>query len=410
MKHVWIFNHYAQEPGQIGLTRHYYLARNLPPAGWKASIIAASIEHNSGRQRLAPGETTRLELHGGVPFLWLRAPSYSGNGVDRVRNILAYTARTLSRTNLSQLEPPHAILGSSVHPLAALAGWNLSRRFNVPFVFEVRDLWPQTLIEMGALSAKGLPARMLRTLELFLYRRAAFTISPLPFAKDYIVPLGIPADRIIHLPNGIDLSEFPAFPYAGQSSTTFQLMYFGAHGEANGLDTLLRAMHIVERRKPATPIRLRMIGGGPLKSELQQLARELVLASVVFEVPVPKYDIPRLASQADALVLCVRDLPNLYRYGISMNKLSDYLAAGRPIIIASGAANDPVKDAGAGFSVPPENPERLAEAILTMASLPIEQRKEMGAAGRRHAEECYGYDRLAARLAGTLESSCEQSR
>ncbi|MBL8847985.1 MAG: glycosyltransferase family 4 protein [Hyphomicrobium zavarzinii] len=402
MKHVWILNHYALEPGGAGGTRHFSLAKHLPAHGWKATILAASTEHGTGRQRLADGEAKKIERIGEVSFLWLRTGGYSGNGADRIRNMLDYTRAVLARENLAGLAPPDAIIGSSVHPLAAWAGRKLARRYGVPFIFEVRDLWPQTLIDMGRISSTHPAAFALRWLERSLYRSAKRIIVLLPKAGDYIEPLGIPSERIVWIPNGVDLDQFPS-PVPPTASQSFTLMYLGAHGGANGLDNLLAAMRIVQADPRGRNVALRLIGHGPLKPSLMAMAKDLALGNVIFEDPVAKSEIPARAAQADAFVICVRDLPLLYRFGVSMNKIFDYMAAGRPTIISIDAANNPIAEAGAGFTVPPENPEALAAAILEMASLAPERRAEMGQRARDHLEANYDMSLLAKRLASALD-------
>lgn len=405
MKQVWILNHYAQEPGGAGGTRHFHLAEHLLAHGWHTTIIAASVDHATGRQRLESHEAQRHETIRGVPFLWVKTPAYAGNGGSRVRNMLAYTWGTLSRRSLAVLPRPDVVIGSSVHPFAAVAGALLARRYRVPFIFEVRDLWPQTLVDMGRLRDGAVLTRVLRRLELWLYRRAARTVAVLPLAWQYIVPLGIARERVVWIPNGVDLSLFPpATPPREPEDAIFTLMYFGAHGQANGLNTLLQAMALLRRSPQGARIRLRMIGDGPQKPELMAQAAEDGLDNVSFEPQVAKRQIPYLAAQADIFVITVLDLPGLYRFGISMNKLFDYLAAGRPIVMASGAANNPVAEARAGLTVPPGDPQALAEAILQMAATPLAERQRMGAAGRQYVEQHHGFGQLAGRLAEVLDT------
>lgn len=406
MKNVWILNHYAQEPGGAGGTRHFHLAENLPVFGWQATVIAASVEHQTGEQRLAPSERQRLDHFNGVPFLWVRTPEYQGNGGGRMRNMLAYTWAVLQRGTTAKLPRPDVVIGSSVHPFAAVAGALLARRFKVPFIFEVRDLWPQTLVDMGRLQEGSFMTWALRKLELWLYRRAARTVVLLPRAWEYITPLGIPIERLVWIPNGVDLSLFPRSTVADTAKDQFTLMYFGAHGQANGLDNILRAMKCVGERAGRRHIHLRIIGDGPLKPSLIAQASEMGLTNVSFEPPVAKSQIPALASQADAFVIAVLDLPGLYRYGISMNKLFDYLAAERPILIASDAANNPVEDAQAGLTVPPGQPEALADAIVQIADMPLVERQRMGRAGREYVEQNHGFEQLAGRLAAVLDDVC----
>jgi glycosyltransferase involved in cell wall biosynthesis len=423
MKQVWILNHYAIEPGTAGITRHFDLAVNLHKHGWQATVIAASVEHITGRQRLGPHEKRRRESYSDVPFLWVRTPEYRGNGVRRVLNMLAYSWRVIMPNCTAGLPKPDVVVGSSVHPLAAVAALLLARRHRVPFVFEVRDLWPQTLVDFGKLSERSPVTWTLRRLERWLYQSAVRIVAPLPYAVDYISSLGIARNKVVWIPNGVDLSASSASSTSSvspASSTTaaageagaersqaeppFVLMYFGAHGLANGLAPLIRAMKLVSDQVGPEAIKLRMIGSGPLKEELKQLAATLELRNISFEPPVPKSTIPEVAAQADGFVITVLGLPRLYRYGISMNKLFDYFAAARPVVIACNAANNPVLDAGAGIAVPPEDPEQLARAIIALYQMPPEERLKMGAAGRRYVEENHNSSRLAARLASTLDA------
>lgn len=407
MKQVWLLNHYAKDPSDAGGTRHFHLAEHLQAYGWQASIIAASVDHATGQQRLAANERQRLENLQGVPFLWINTPGYSGNGGGRVRNMLAYTLAVLHRQTTAKLPRPDVVIGSSVHPFAAVAGALLARRFKVPFIFEVRDLWPQTLIDMGRLQEGSFMTWVLRKLELWLYRRAARTVVLLPLAWQYIVPLGIAKERVVWIPNGVDLSLFPrSMPEEARDNGTFTLMYFGAHGQANGLDNVLKAMAQVQQMAEGQRIRLRLIGDGPLKPALIAQAEALGLRNVHFEPPVPKREIPGLAAQADAFVIPIPNLPKLYRFGVSPNKLFDYLAAERPILIASDIANNPVAEAQAGLVVPPAQPPALAEAIVKIANTPLAERQRMGRAGREYVEQNHGFEQLAGRLATVLDEVC----
>lgn len=404
MKHVWILNHYAQEPGGVGGTRHFHLADHLQRCGWQGTIIAASVDHVTGRQRLASDEVQRYERIQGVPFLWVRTPEYAGNNGGRIRNMLAYAWSVLRRSTTAELSRPDVVVGSSVHPFAAVAGALLAWRYRVPFIFEVRDLWPQTLVDMGRLRDGALVTHALRKLERWLYRRAARTVVLLPQAWEYIVPLGIAKDRVVWIPNGVDLSLFPSASAALAPDGVFTLMYFGAHGQANGLDNVLQAMAELQEMSAEQHIRLRLIGDGPLKDELIAQAKTLGLRNVIFEQSVPKIQIPIVAAQADAFVIAVLDLPELYRFGISMNKLFDYLAAERPIVMASNAANSPVAEAGAGLIVAPAQPKALARAIAQIAATPLAERQRMGRAGREYVEQNHGFDQLAGRFAAVLDA------
>lgn len=408
MKNVWILNHYAQEPGGAGGTRHYSLARHLLKHGWRTSVIAASVELNTGRQRLADGERTRISDFDGIPFLWVRTPQYEGNGGGRMGNMLTYAARVLLPSVTKGLERPDVIVGSSVHPFAAWSGAILAKRLRVPFVFEVRDLWPQTLVDLGRLREESLITKVLRRLEKWLYDRADRIVVLLPQADDYIVPLGVPKHKIAWVPNGVELDGYPE-PAQPLIHDGFTLMYFGAHGQANGLDCVLRAMAELQKRPDMGQVRLRMIGDGPLKPSLLKLADELQLRNVEFADPVPKREIPCVAAEADAFVFNLIDAP-VFKYGISSNKLFDFLAGARPIIFCCKSSNNPVADAHAGITVPPGDPTALSQAIATLAAMPAGERTAMGRAGRAYVEQNHGFDSLAARFASMLNELVSERR
>lgn len=407
MKRLWILNHYAQHPGGPGGTRHFHLAKYMSKYGWKTTILAASTELNTGRQRLADSEKQRLEEIDGIPFLWVKTPAYSGNGAGRILNMLAFTFRVLLPGSTKSLERPDAIIGSSVHPFAAWSGKVLARRFGVPFLFEVRDLWPQTLIDMGQLKEGSFPDRLLKKLELHLFRNASAIITVLPKAHEYIVPLGIARERVVWLPNGVDMELFPSDPHRKSDNKHFTVMYLGSHGQANGLSTILHAMKRVQDNQDVDsekPILLRMIGDGPLKEHLRKEAAVLGLLNVVFEDSVPKSRIPEIASEADAFVISVRDLPGLYRYGFSMNKLFDYMASARPTIIATDVADNAISLSGSGIAVPAEDPEALASAMRELSTCSDEELANMGHKGRKYVDEHHSFDHLAKRLADTLNN------
>lgn len=405
MKHVWLLNHYATDPSHTGGTRHFHLAQNLKNLGWHTSIIASSFDHVSGKQRLSPKECYRRESLQGIDFLWVNTSSYRGNGGGRVRNMLVYTFAVLLRRTTAELPAPDVVIGSSVHPFAALAGALLARRFKVPFIFEVRDLWPQTLIDMGWLNENSFFTWALRKLEIWLYRRAARTVVLMPLAWKYIVPLGISKDRIVWIPNGVELSLFQSSrPSKSTQDSIFTLMYFGAHGQANGLDNLIQAMAHLQEMACDQRILLRLIGDGPLKPKLMALAEGLSLYDVKFEPSVSKREMPALAAQADAFVITIPDLTNLYQFGVSPNKLYDYFAAGRPILIAADIPENPVIDAKAGFVVPPSQPRALAEAILKMVKTPVSERQKMGISGREFVERNHSFEILAERFADIFDA------
>jgi len=404
---IWLLNHYAVTPDMPGGTRHYHLGRELVTQGHDVVILASSFHYALRREmRLREGESWKIEEVDGVRFVWLRTFPYQGNDWQRVVNMVSYMVRSywlgrqLPRLD-GRVPEPDVIIGSSVHLLAVLSACFLARYFKAHFVMEVRDLWPQVLVDMGALGERHLLTWLLRGLERFLYHRAERIVVLLPKAREYIAGLGIDASKIQWIPNGANLSRFPVRELQQRIDERFTVMYVGAHGRANGLDVVLDAARELQQRGYAS-IRFVFVGDGPEKPRLMYYCKELNLLNTEFRRPVAKVSIPIVLAESDVLVLVLRDI-NVFKYGISSNKLFDYLASGRPILFVCNASNNIIEEAQCGLSVPPENPEALADAIIRLYEMAPEEHRAMGERGRAYVERYHDYSVLARRLANMLE-------
>lgn len=405
MNAVWIVNHYAIDPRESNSgSRHFSLARRLAELGWSPVIFAASTDHPSGRQRADARQGISERSREGVLFRYLRSPQYT-NGFTRVINMLCFSLQLLSPAAVRGLPRPQVIIGSTVHPMAAWAASILARRLAVPFVFEIRDLWPQTLIDMGKFGEQSVPARLMRLLERSLCNRSAGIITLLPFAHEYLARQGVPAEKVFWISNGTDLDEFLNSPPAHNKS--FIVKYLGSIGKANGVGTILQSFIAAAERDPH--MHLEIIGDGPERSELEKVASQTQHGDrVTFRDPVVKRAVPQAISNADALVINILDL-DVYRYGVSMNKLFDYAAAGRPIVLASNARNNLVAEANAGITVPADDAGALCDALVSMAkSDNAAQRAQWGANARTHVAAHYDYRILGNRLHQLLRDVVEQ--
>lgn len=372
--------------------------------GWSAVMLAGSVELNSNRRRVVGLRLNEQSTIGGVRFLWLRVPLLGarGPGVFRLLNMLVFAGHLLLSGAVRRLPEPNVIVGSTVHPFAAWAASRLARRYGVPFVFEIRDLWPETLIALGAVKRGSGFARLLFGLERRLATEAARIITTMPRAFEYLEQAhGVPPEKVAWVSNGItvepDQGYEPPMP-----APEFRLVYIGAHGTANSLETLVEAVALLG---PDFPIECRLYGVGAEKPRLEAMCRSLGIERVTFEAPVPKHRLPEVALKADAFVLCSREVPELYKYGVSMNKIFDYMYLGRPVIAALDAADDPVSAARAGIVVPPESPERLATAIREMAEMPPATRAEIGLRARNYVIANFSYEHLGQKFAEVLEST-----
>lgn len=396
---VWILNQYADSPDRPSGTRHFSLARAVVRQGGEATIVAAGFDHVVGREiRIRPGRALSRGDFDGVRFVWLRTIAYRGNGPRRMLNMLSYALMAV----LADLgrDRPDVVVGSTVHPFAAAAGWFIARRRGVRFVYEIRDLWPQTLIDLGAMAPTSVMARLLYGLESFLTRRADAVIALLPGVASYLRERGLPAEHVHYLPNGADFEMTdadledlaPNEPLATalrrieslRRDGEAQFAYVGAHGRVNSLDVIMRATQEAQR-SGAQPFRLWLVGDGPEKPGLRRLAEQMSLTNVEFLDPIPKAQVPRFLAAIDAGIVHATYTP-VYRFGISFNKVFDYMAASLPIVFACTAVNDPIAASGGGLSVAPDDPVALGHALAKLASMSQDERRAMGRCGRDFVE------------------------
>jgi glycosyltransferase involved in cell wall biosynthesis len=300
-------------------------------------------------------------------------------------------------------ERPEVVSGVSVHPLAAFAGYLLARFKGARFLFEVTDLWPQTLIDLGRLTAESAAARAMRSMERFLFERAERIVMLWRHTDTYVESQGVSREKILWLPHGVELDRYKdVAPYTGGTEKPFNIVYMGGFVGSMAIDNMLAAASLLKERQ-REDIRFLLVGAGTYRSEIIRQAREARLDNVEFPPPVAKKDIALVINRADAFIYGIRDLP-LYKYGISLNKLTDYLAGGRPIVFFGNSTYDPVADVRAGFTVPPNNPVALADAIERLVSLSPKERVGMGRRGREYLVEYHNIPRLADRLLQAIES------
>lgn len=409
---VWIINHHALNAERDGRSgRHEQFAKRLGASGWHAVVVAASTDHPSGRQTLGPG---RLRARWRGPtheFVWFRGVGYDRLRVLRALDVLVFTALVVLPGSLRGLPAPDVVVGSSVHPLAAWAGARLARRHGVPFVYEPRDLWPETLVQFGVLSRRHPVTRLLEHLQRRAVEQADLVVSPLEGAGRYLADRGLHAP-FLWVPNGVSADrDAPgtttdhARPDTDTDTDTFEIAYLGSMGPANALGAVVEAFDRASRSPGGERLVLRLVGTGSQRAELIARAALCLHADrVVFEGHVSQRRARQLGRAADCLVVNLQPL-DLYRHGTSLNKFFEYLLLGKPVVLGASVDSDPVTDAGAGVRVPGDDADALAAAMLRVAALSPEERAELGRRGRRHVREHYAYDLLAARFAAGLDDA-----
>ncbi|MDG5467681.1 glycosyltransferase family 4 protein [Deltaproteobacteria bacterium IMCC39524] len=399
---IWFINHYALSPESAGGTRHYDQAVQLAALGHEVTIIASSFNHWTKRdEHCREGESFRFSKHGDVSFLWLKTPAYRGS-VGRLFNMLIFSRRVKSGVGSETLEKPDVIIGSSPHLFGAMAALVLARKLRVPFLAEIRDLWPQTLLDLGNISSWHPLVKIMARQERILYREADHILALMPGAVSYINQVGnIDEEKVTWLPNGVAVDQVPCD--AATESKQLKVIYAGSHGVANGLDSVIMTISLLEKEELGDRFRFLFYGDGPEKERLQQMATDLSLTSIAFHAPTPKVDVYNVLQVADLFIVTLKDSP-LYKYGMSLNKLYDYMAMARPVVFGGKSLNNPVAETGAGIVVPAEDSAAMADALKQLAALSVEERNEMGRKGRAFVAEIHDVKKLAL----TLERVCEK--
>ena len=398
---IWYLSAYDQPKGQSSRTYEY--SRELVRRGHQVTMFTNSYSHFTHQERLNADETYRIERIDGIRVVWLRTIPYTDNGWRRGANMLSNAWRCFQVSGHLQ-DIPDIVVGPSVPILTGWAASVIAKRKDAAFIFEVRDIWPQSLVDLGALTTHSPLYFAFRNLEKYLYRRARRISAVLPLTWKHVAGSGVAPEKVVWIPNGTNLENYKDLPsYDGGTRLSLTVMYVGGFSITHDVITILRAAHILFIRG-TNNIRFIIVGSGRQRSECEKEAANLGLTNVEFREPVPKSQIPRLQCEADVLISSVKDTP-VYQFGINSNKIFDYLAASRPVIFAGNAPNDPISESGAGFNIPPENPDAMADSLETMLGMSPEKRMEIGLLGRRYAEEHFELKKLAVRMEDMFNDS-----
>jgi len=403
--HIWWLNHHADKPVNSVGGRHFSLAKSLIQFGINTTIITGTYGHNSGYRFSELNSDIKspvLRTYDGVDYCSIPTPSYKGNAsVGRVKNMLAFYFGAMKylrgRTDIPK---PDLIVGSVVHPFAAYAGYRLSKYYNVPFVYEVRDLWPRTLVELGRISSKHPFVILLDKLDGLLAKKAKLIITTAPLMKNhYKERFNISEDKCLWVTNGTAFTKNdPAPMRVIGKNDVIQVGYTGTIGLANGIKEFLEELENVPK-ETLKRFNFTFVGEGPLKKELAAYSLEKGLP-VKFKDSVPKDQVWDLLQEFDFLLFCLIE-SKLFKNGISPNKLADYHSAGRPIIEIVSCDSSPVQSSGAGYHA--DSFGELPKILSAICSADQEEYTEKGKKGYLYAQNQYDWDKLAEKIHESLK-------
>lgn len=363
MKTVWIINHYADIPENGKFTRHYNLALKLIERGYKVKVFTASTVHTTTINYITDGSLYKERNIDGVDFVFIRARDYTNRAKMRPFNMIDYAVNLLK--TVKDFGDVDVVYASAPHTFTWYAARRIARKKQARFLVETRDLWPETFVSMGAFKRSNPVVQVLYAMEKDIYESADHLIFTMAGGWDYIKERGYRVQGVSYINNGVDLKKFHTNEKAyasedfGLDPHKFNILYTGAMGNVNRVNYLIEAMELL---KDENDIVLSIFGSGAEEEALKAYCRERNLDNVVFKGRVPKDKVPAILAQSQLNIIVGRKI-DLYRYGVSLNKMFEYFAAGKPILSNLECEYDMIEAYHCGKTVKGESAESLAEGI-----------------------------------------------
>ncbi|NJC96157.1 MAG: glycosyltransferase family 4 protein [Anaerolineae bacterium] len=383
---ILLINQAFVSPEEPGHTRHFEMAKFLHSLGHELVIVASDLNYQTGQRTVARKGIFAEQNFDGVRVL--RSYIYPALHRSYVWRIVSFFSFMFSSVwTALQVRDVDLVMGTTPPIFQAVSAWFVAWMRRVPFLLEVRDLWPEFGVGMGVLK-NPIVIALARWLERFLYARATHILVNSPAYKEYMIGKGVPENKVTYIAYGTDVDMFN--PSVDGSSIRkelgvddkFVVLYAGALGQANDVDTVLRA---AERLKDEDKIRFVLFGDGKERTRLQAEAERMKLSNVIFAGVRPKKEMPRVIASADVCLAILQDIP-MFRTTYP-NKVFDYMAAGRAtVLVIDGVSRKLIEDSYGGAYVQPGDDNQLAETILDL-SKNEDIVKQMGLNARKFLEE-----------------------
>lgn len=409
---IWLINNYTSLPEHGQFTRTFYFGKNLKEMGQKPVVFAGSHPHNTDVQMIEGPEKFLVFQEEPFPWVLVKTAKYGKNRKKQILTMFQFyrNGKRAAKWVAERYGKPDVILGSSAHPLAALLAVRLAKKYHCRPVVEVRDLWPESIVVMGVAGKYNPAVLFLRRLERWLYKNADAVVFTMKGAYDYIIEQGwdqeIPRSKVFNVNNGVELKTFD------ENKTRFHLkdpdlddpntvkvVYTGSIRLVNNIGLLVDMAK--ELRNPK--IRILIWGAGNELEALRERVKAEGISNIVFKGFVEKKYIPSIVSRAD-INLVHWTMSPLLKYGVSYNKLFEYLAGGRPVYSTVRTPYSIIEPAGCGFATKGFSAKELAEGLDHLAALPAEELLRMGQNARRISQE-YDFKNLTKKLLAVMDGS-----
>ena len=396
---VYIINQYATTPEVGSGTRHYYIAKELALLGHQVFLITANFTHLMHKSVDLKNHVNKKSSNG-VNHIYLKTFEYrNSSDLRRILNWLIFSWK-VSRLLKYIKKKPNIVIVSSPSPFSFLGASSLAKKSQSKIIYDIRDIWPLSIIELGEISSKNLLIKILQWVEKKAYKDSNNITSTIPFLNEHIKALGINKNKFSYLPNGFDRSELlnkeKLKPTISRRipREKFVVGYIGSIGLANALGILLDAAKLLNENKSIVFV---LVGKGAELNKLKLQANSLKLSNITFINQVAKKQVQSIIELFDVCYIGWLN-KSIYKYGISPQKIPEYLFSEKPIIHSYSGRRCPIKVAKAGISVPAENPVAIKNAILKLKGMGSHKREKLGKNGKSYTNKNYDYKMISKKL------------
>lgn len=359
-KNIWMMDHYIKPPSVEDGYRHNCFAKYLKNYGWKSTLFFSSELHRRNMNLIEGKEKFIVENTEDGTYVAIKTRSYYENGFKRVLNMFDYFFGIIKNRKkfVKLFGRPDVIIASSVHPLTCIAGLIMAKKYKCKCIVEIKDLWPEALVQFGFLKKGSMISRVLYGVEKWIYKKSDSIIFSFEGGKDYIEEKkwveAIPLSKVNYINNGIELDKYiynlKKFKLEDDDlndDSCFKVIYVGSIGKANAIDQIIDA---AVKLKEYKDIKFYIYGSGNYFDKIKDDVLKYDLESVYLKGRIDKKFIPYILSQSDLNIITGEKL-DMYKYGISPRKLLDYLASGKPIISSLVCGYDVLEKYNCGMTL-----------------------------------------------------------
>lgn len=411
-KNVWILNHYATNMFKQKGGRHYWFAKNLKLNGYEPTIFCANTYHNSSDKSVETQCKYSINQDENTKIVYVKTRECKTNGIDRVFNMLNFAFNLLFVTKKYENKTkntPDIIIASSVHPLTCVAGIFIAKRYKIPCIVEIRDLWPESIVEFSEkLTKKNILIKILYQGEKWIYKKADAIIFTRPLDYEYIKEKKwekqIPQKKCFYINNGVDLKEFDynkeKYKIKDEdldNNEIFKVVYTGSIRHVNNVEMLIDSAKKIKNSK----IKILIWGDGDNIQKIEKRIIDEKIENVELKYYIEKKYIPYVLSKSDLNIIHYK-YSSIFRFGTSQNKNFEYLASGKPILNTMKIGYDIVLEKECGYTVLNQSADNIAKAIDYMYNLKKEKYIKMCENSREVSKE-YDFEILTKKLIEVIE-------